>query len=184
MKNILLASLFAVSAFGLQSCNNGDYDVNPAVTASGTNPLNTGNGGNGGGGNSGPGTANKGEIRFTLNGANYTLTGNYIDGNPRIMSGGYTYTGGQKQVGFIIDNYTGPATFTITETSNRGRYTIYDYTATPISKDYLTSNPGGNGQIIVTSDANNEMIGTFNFTAFNGSDQVTLTNGSFDLPKM
>ena len=44
MKKILFTSLFAAcAAMSLSSCMNGDYDANPAVAASGTNPLNTGN---------------------------------------------------------------------------------------------------------------------------------------------
>ncbi len=181
MKKILFISAFAAcAAMGLSSCMNGDYDANPDTVNTGGNPLTPVNPGNGG---STPGVAAKGEIRFRLNGANYTLTGQYVDGSPRIMSGGYMYTGGEKQVGFIIDNYPGPGVYVITETDNRGRYTLTDYNSTPISKDYLTSNPGGGGEINVTSDANDEMIGTFHFTAFYNGEKVELTDGSFDLPK-
>ncbi len=52
MKKIIFTSLFAAfAAAGLSSCMNGDYDANPTVTATGTNPLtpvNTGGGGGGG----------------------------------------------------------------------------------------------------------------------------------------
>ena len=181
MKKILFISAFAAcAAMGLSSCMNGDYDANPLTVNSGGNPLIPINPGGG----STPGVAAKGEIRFRLNGSNYTLTGTYFDGSPRIMSGGFSYAGGEKQVGFTIDVYNGVGTYTITETDNHARYTLRDFNATPMDKDYMTDQPGGSGEIKVTSDANNEMIGTFHFTAFNNGEKVELTDGSFDLPKL
>lgn len=185
MKRLLFTTMIAAcAAMGLSGCISGDYDANPDGTVSGTNPLNPPSSGGGGGGGGTPGIAAKGEIRFRLNGSNVTLkSGKYLDGNPRLMSGGLSTSGGEQQVGFIIDNYTGPGTYTITENDNQARYTLIDYTASPMMKDYLTDVAGGAGEIKVTSDANDEMIGTFSFTAFYNSEKVELTNGSFNLPK-
>ncbi len=199
MKKVLFTSLFlACAAMGLSSCMNGDYDANPNANNGTTNPLaNNGGGGSGGGGGgtgggSGPGTAAKGEIRFRLNGSsNVTFTGsNYtiVGTTDPLISGGNTGTTGSTTINVFILNYTGPGTYAFTgtsATSTHGTYTISPFGSSDDTYNTATGTPTGTGQVVVTSDANNELVGTFSFTAYNSTGGKTdVTSGSFDVVKM
>ena len=199
MKKLLFSSLFAAcSVMGLSSCMNGDYDATPASNNAQPNPLANsggsggGSGSGGGGSSSGPGTAAKGEIRFTLNGSqNVTYTGaNYLiaSGNDPLISGGATGASGDTKVNVFILNYAGAGTYNFTGTSassTHGTYSITPFGSGSDDYNTATGNPAGSGSVTVTSDANNELIGTFSFTAYNSSGtKVTITNGSFDVAKL
>lgn len=184
MKKVFFASLFAAcAAFGLSSCMNGDYDATPNSNNGGANPL-AGSGGSGGGGGTGGGggnigTAARGEIRCVVNGTNLVIPGaKWQSVIGRTVNASALNGTIEKRVGMLMADYTGPATYTIIGGSDiTASYTLSDYAA-PSVKLYTTA-PGGTGQIVVTSDANNEMRGTFSFTAYYNSEQVTVTNGSF-----
>ena len=186
MKKILFTFLFAAcAAMGLSSCMNGDYDANPLNANSNANPLlNTGSGGSGGGSNAG--IAAKNEIRCLLNGSAIVLSdAKWQDLIIRLFNGSKpTANNGSDVVAFGLAGYTGAGTYTFGEGMfSTGRYSITDFFATPIMKDYTTNAPGGGGELIVTSDTNDEMKGTFSFVAFYQSDKVTVTNGSFYVTK-
>ena len=187
MKKILLASLLAVSALGLQSCNNGDYDVNPATTASGTNPLNTGGNGGGGGGGSASGT-----ITCKVDGVSYSFTGNYsIVGTQRSIGGGLSDGTTGRTISVISSKYTGPGTYDLASVQNgMGSYGYFPMSNTSDVTVYSTAaaSGGGSGTLTVSSDDNNTMKGTFSFTApkANGSgaaSQVVVTEGTFNVAK-
>ncbi len=193
MKKVLFSALFAACAsLSLSACMNGDYDATPDTNNGTPNPLGQTNGGGGGGGGSSIGTAAKGEIRFVLNGTNVTYSGagiNYtvVGTNDRLISGGNTGTSGQTNINLLISNYTAPTTYTFsgtTASSPHGNYTITPFGGSADDYNTATGSPAGSGQVVVTSDANNEMIGTFSFTAYNKSGaKMTITNGSFDVLK-
>jgi hypothetical protein len=186
MKKFLFSSLFAAcAAMGLSACMNGDYDATPNSNNASPNPLaNSGNGGGGGGtggGGGSIGTAAKGEIRCVVNGSNLIITNakwQSIIG--RGISGNLTTGTLDKAISMLMASYSGPNTYTIIGGADvSASYTLSDYTGPSIKNYSTTTAPGGTGQIVVTSDANNEMQGTFNFTGYYNSEQVTVTNGSF-----
>ncbi|MEO6831048.1 MAG: DUF6252 family protein [Chitinophagaceae bacterium] len=200
MKKLLFSALFlSTIALGFSSCMNGDYDANPLTTNTTINPIKpvggSGNGGgNGGGGGGSVGIATKGQIRCVVSGgsnfvsspaSNYQVTGNDI-----LITGGVLETTLQRDVDLYISGYTGVGTYTCSgtsSTSTHGSYSVETLgSGSTETFNTATSTPQGSGTITVVTDANNELIGTFSFTAYSdkdGSKSVTITNGSFDVPK-
>ena len=90
-----------------------------------------------------------------------------------------------KAIDIVLVDYTGTGTYQLgaAATGLAAGYTVTDYSVDPNGKHYSTEDPGGNGETVITTDANNEMIGTFHYEAFNNGEKVSITNGSFDVLK-
>jgi hypothetical protein len=71
-----------------------------------------------------------------------------------------------QTINFYINNFTGPATYTINPPYNTATY----YVGT--IRHYATS-----GQIVIVSDTAYSLIGTFNFVA----DTITVDSGKFNV---
>lgn len=193
MKKLLFSALFlSTCALGFSSCMNGDYDANPLTTNTTKNPIkDEGNGG--GGGN--VGVATKGQLRFTVDGSQNVIAGSgtnfqILGANDRLIAGGRTDGTSDISLSVYISNYTGPGTYAFSGTqaaSTHGTYTVRSFTTGTLETfNSAINTPTGTGTVTVTSDANDEMVGTFSFTAAsdkNAGKNVTISNGSFDVVK-
>ena len=183
MKKILIASLFAVSAFGLQSCNNGDYDVNPAVTASGTNPLNpTGGGGGGGGGNNFNWTGTD-PMSAKIDGTAWQAsTGSYLPavaGFPPIVSGK-----GPNNSSIIV-NVPDNAAANTTQNFNSSYTATYSANTTSGSpNDVYSASLGSGGSVLVIENDATHIKGKFTFNGKNpAGTAITISEGYFNITK-
>ena len=88
-------------------------------------------------------------------------------------------------INFSIINYNGPGTYTTGDDLTNPNMIMYG-TASPVAawaSNGVTALVGGlqAGEIIITSDADGVLEGTFSFEGYNGDDQSSkmVTNGSF-----
>ena len=191
MRKIIYALCAVGFAAAFTACNNGNYDVTPGVNNNGANPLNPGSG-----------VASLGQIVASVNSVRYTFSpASYTTSNgARVIAG--AYMGSDHVVhslSLFLYNYHGTGTYTIADstiTVNGANYATAPTngsgqgTGTVLAYSTATANGSGvygNGTINVTDDANNVMIGTFNFVAFKAATDttqplnVTATNGSFNV---
>ncbi len=75
-------------------------------------------------------------------------------------------TSSLSTISLTISNYTGPNTYTINPPNVSASYYLGS------NRHYATA-----GQIVITSDTSNALIGNFNFIA----DSIAITNGKFNV---
>lgn len=181
MKKILLTSLIAACAsFSLSSCMNGDYDANPAGTASGTNPLTPPSTGGGGGGTSSPSF-------YSWNGTDPISA--KIDG-----TGYQASVSSAQEVSntYVVQGSDGSKTMTITfpNTSANGSIqplsqssiTIVGYTEG--ADMYVSNIAGGSGSVYIMENDATHVKGKFVATlkAASGATK-NITEGYFNVDK-
>ena len=185
MKRFLYSLLFvAASGFTLASCNNGDYDANPdASYADIDNPMMPPN----------KGVPEKGQFIAKVSGAWRVFTNaSYVAlGGQRFITGSYQSQGKSNVVQITLNGYDSAKSYDITA----GNLAVFSSVPTANPADvtqYSTESPvqTGSGNVTVTTDANDEMKGTFYFTAYkelpieSSSEKIIITEGRFFVPKM
>lgn len=155
-KFFLSALLFAGIGVSMISCSNGDYTATPA---GGTN-WNPGSGGNGGG-------STAGNMAAKINGSQWNSSNGVSTSQGGAIVIGGSNSSGNAVVSLMIFNYTGPGTYAV----NTATTITYLAGSTPTM---MTS-----GQIVVSTDQNNNVQGTFS-GAGNGT---TIENGTFNVNK-
>ncbi len=191
MKKILFATFFsAAAALSFSSCMNGDYDANPSTTNSNSNPLNTGGSSSGTGGGTGAGAVAKGHTIITIGGTTYDLPTCYFSDLPapqRALNAGGLANGKVHNLALVLEAYHGVGTYNLTTSLSEGAYGYLE-NSIMTQWDVDANHSGTSGSVTVTSDASDEMKGTFSFTGkrvqgSTGSDMPVIT-GSFDATKM
>ncbi len=117
------------------------------------------------------------EISMTaqIDGDDWTADMSIIASN---TSGTFRITGGATDgtsIRVTVNNFDGVGTYMIQSGTNEGRWT-----ADSGLGEIYTTELGGSGMVDITSDANNQLKGTFSFSANNaGGMGVNVTNGEF-----
>ena len=204
MKSIFLASLCLISsAIMMTSCSNGDYTASPDKSGA-SNPIYqptpigvNGTGGRGGGNNGGGGTTviggshtiGSGSFTWTEGGTNYTAN-NAFCYDTTIVGMHYLQIYGiqgmtnasnvqGKYVLFQIINFSGTTgTIAIGDTANAAYYDIQSAT---VQKVYTASS--GSINITAFGGVGTYVKGTFSFNATGVSNNVSITNGNFNIKR-
>jgi hypothetical protein len=94
-------------------------------------------------------------------------------------------TGSDGQINIVIMSYSTPGTFQLGGTTTNPNNSSYTTTSTPIVS-YSNMVGQGTGQIVVSSEKDGYVEGTFNFTAKNPSSGATVnvTEGKFKVKLM
>lgn len=161
MKKVILSALLLAGVGAtISSCNNGDYTATPS---GGTN-WNPGSGGNNGG-------INYGTMSAKINGTQWTATSTIVSTQIGFQVIGQDNNG--KGIAVQMTSYNGPGTYTIGfgSTGNVSAVSVIDPNA---AMEMLLS-----GTVVITSDQNNSVAGTFSATGTN----FTVTEGKFNVHK-
>ena len=168
---------------GFSSCMNGDYDADPKTANTAANPL--ANDDNNGGGTN-VGVAQKGQIRCLVNGQAVVINGaGYSDIVGRQISGSRRDGTVEKAVAFTLNPYNGAGTYSLggSTNTNAGSYSYTDFSVDPAGTTYSTVDDKATGELVITSDANDVVIGTFHFEGYDQDQKAVVTSGTFNVPK-
>lgn len=185
MKRLLFSVLFAAcAAVGFSSCMNGDYDADPDTANTAPNPLANNNNG----GSTDVGIAQKGQIRCVVNGTPVVINGaGYSDILGRNISGSRLDGSIEKAVSITLNPYNSVATYALggATNTNAAGYTYTDFSSNPGGTHYGTVSDQASGEVIITSEENDVLVGTFHFEAYddNNNQKVSVTNGTFNVAK-
>jgi len=165
MKKVILSALLLAGACAtMSSCNNGDYNATP----SGGVNWNPGSGSSGGGNNGG---INYGTMSAKINGTQWTATSTIVSTQIGFQVIGQDNSG--KGIAVQMTSYNGPGTYTI-GFSNTGNVSAVSVIDPNSAMEMLLS-----GSVVITSDQNNSVAGTFSATGTN----FTVTEGKFNVHK-
>lgn len=100
-----------------------------------------------------------------------------------VLALGGTGSGGQININLM--SYSGPGTFQLGGSMTNPNHASYTTTSQPIVS-YSNMVGQGSGQIVISSDADGYLEGTFNFTAKNptSGNVVNVTEGKFKIKLM
>lgn len=176
MKQLFYASLFAATVFACASCNNGAYDANPATDNSGlTVPT------------AGSGNASRGQIVGNISGTRRTFSFAYytLNSGNVVMQGVDVSNNINHSITLFVPDYKGPGTYKIHGAGPGGVYAELD--AAMNLNQWSTQQPYDTlpGSLTVTSEAGNELKGTFYFKGYRSSatDNISVYEGGFDVPR-